>query len=118
MDDWNTIVSFWEFFFFRGHVSFKQFNSVSIIGNFTSMILGGRATIRKAAPIVHLTQELYYGLADSAVGIHGPSLRTAEGWKVLIGTGGGSGDPPAWWRTRPWWMWRGRVLFFLRKTKK
>ena len=43
-------------------------------------------------------KELYYGLADRLVGDHGPSLRTAEGWKVLIGTGGGSGDRPAWWR--------------------
>ncbi|CAK8993557.1 unnamed protein product [Durusdinium trenchii] len=42
-------------------------------------------------------QELYYGLADSQVGHHGPALREGP-WKLIVGTGGGSGDHPHWWR--------------------
>eukprot|EP00913_Durusdinium_trenchii_P018298 g17191.t1 len=41
---------------------------------------------------------LYYGLADSQVGHHGPALREGP-WKLIVGTGGGSGDHPHWWRS-------------------
>ena len=38
--------------------------------------------------------DLYYGIADASVGKHGPALRDAEGWKLILGTGGGTGDWP------------------------
>lgn len=41
--------------------------------------------------------ELYYGISDSSVGHHGPALRSGH-WKLIVGTGGGSGDHPHWWR--------------------
>ena len=34
--------------------------------------------------------EVYYGVADHVVGRHGPALRTADGWKLLLNGGGGS----------------------------
>ncbi|CAE7482551.1 ARSB [Symbiodinium microadriaticum] len=42
-------------------------------------------------------RDLYYGITDQSVGHHGPALRSAEGWKLICGTGGGTGD----WPPRP-----------------
>jgi hypothetical protein len=35
--------------------------------------------------------ELYYGLADPQVGVHGPAFRLAEGWKLIVNGSGGTG---------------------------
>eukprot|EP00439_Symbiodinium_sp_Y106_P057473 s4184_g8.t1 len=35
--------------------------------------------------------DIFYGIADHTVGFHGPALRTADGWKLLLNGGGGSG---------------------------
>lgn len=35
--------------------------------------------------------EVYYGVSDSVIGRHGPALRTADGWKLLLNGGGGYG---------------------------
>ncbi|CAJ1370526.1 unnamed protein product [Effrenium voratum] len=39
-------------------------------------------------------EDIYYGVADEVVGQHGPALRTAEGWKLVLNGGGGVGDWP------------------------
>jgi hypothetical protein len=37
--------------------------------------------------------DIYYGITDSAVGIYGPALRTADGMKIVLGGwGGGTGE--------------------------
>ncbi|CAE7179264.1 Arsb, partial [Symbiodinium pilosum] len=41
---------------------------------------------------------MYYGIWDATIGNGGPALRNAEGWKLIVGGGGGTGDwprPPA-----------------------
>jgi hypothetical protein len=35
--------------------------------------------------------ELYYGVTDTSVGTHGPAFRSASGWKLIPGGGGGTG---------------------------
>mmetsp|Transcript_52028 Transcript_52028/g.116778 ORF Transcript_52028/g.116778 Transcript_52028/m.116778 type:complete len:531 (+) Transcript_52028:1-1593(+) len=54
--------------------------------NLWSALIGNNASPRKA---------LYYGLADQTVGKHGPALRNAAGWKLVLGGGGGTGDWPS-----------------------
>ncbi|CAK9005421.1 Arylsulfatase I (ASI) [Durusdinium trenchii] len=37
-------------------------------------------------------KDVYYGTADVVVGVHGPALRDAAGWKLVLNGGGGHGD--------------------------
>eukprot|EP00435_Cladocopium_sp_Y103_P006720 s2313_g2.t1 len=48
-----------------------------------------------------LRSEIYYGLSDIAVGRHGPGLRDAEGWKLILQGGGGVDDWSLPRRLRP-----------------
>jgi len=45
---------------------------------------------------VTLRRHLYYGMADSCIGAHGPAIRSPDGWKLIRGGGGGgAGAHPA-----------------------
>ena len=63
-------------------------------------------------------RELYYGLSDSSVGHHGPALRSGH-WKLIVGTGGGSGDHPPWWRRYGVCVWQLGICWEdLRRSEK
>lgn len=68
-------------------------------------ITGAWAAESSAGNLPSPRRELYYGLSDSSVGHHGPALRSGH-WKLIVGTGGGSGDHPHWWRRYGVCVWQ------------